>query len=58
MTMTDPIHVPDIPGPRRQLCWQQGPTMARCDQARLARRMAETSADRAEAEADRSGRVA
>jgi len=28
------------------------------DQARLARRMAETSADRAEAEADRSGRVA
>jgi len=56
--MTDPIHVPDIPGPRRQLCWQQGPTMARCDQARLARRMAETSADRAEAEADASGRVA
>jgi len=28
------------------------------DQARLARRMAETSADRAEAEADASGRVA
>ena len=30
--MPDPVHVPDIPGPRRPLCWQQDPaTMTRCD---------------------------
>ena len=30
--MPNPIHVPDIPGPRKQLCWRQAPaTLARCD---------------------------
>ena len=29
--MPEPVHVPDIPGSRRPLCWQQGPTMSRCD---------------------------
>ena len=35
MTMPDPVHVPDIPGPYRQLCWQQDPVrLLRCDRAR------------------------
>lgn len=25
------IAVPDIPGPKVQLCWAQGPLMVRCD---------------------------
>jgi len=33
-TLREAVAVPDIPGPRSQLCWQQGPTMARCDRAR------------------------
>jgi len=29
------IHVPGIPGPYRQLCWQQDPVrLLRCDRAR------------------------
>ena len=33
--MPDPVHVPDIPGPYRQLCWQQDPVrLLRCDRVR------------------------
>ena len=33
--MPDPVHVPGIPGPYRQLCWQQDPVrLLRCDRAR------------------------
>jgi len=33
--MTNPIPVPDIPGPRRPLCWRQDPArLIRCDRAR------------------------
>ena len=30
--MTNPVPVPDIPGPREPLCWKQDPvTLTRCD---------------------------
>jgi hypothetical protein len=29
--MSKTIKVPDIPAPRRRLCWKQGVTLARCD---------------------------
>ena len=30
--MPEPVHVPDIPGSRERLCWEQDPvTLARCD---------------------------
>lgn len=32
--MLKKIKVPDIPGPRKQLCWKQAPTMVRCDRAK------------------------
>ena len=33
--LREAVAVPDIPGPRRPLCWKQDPdTMARCDRAR------------------------
>ena len=32
--MPEPVHVPDIPGSRERLCWEQDPvTFARCDRA-------------------------
>ena len=32
--LREAVAVPDIPGPRRPLCWKQDPdTMARCDRA-------------------------
>ena len=61
--MTNPVHVPDIPGPRRPLCWKQGPTMSRCDRCLGHAGLhtwewAAITTALAEAEADRSGRVA